>query len=125
MIEKIGNLYVQTGKRNEKSIFLFGKRKTKMIKSKIRLCFSVIRLLGIIRLMYFCFKEFSSIFLEKGLILGELLISGFIGSMGVLNLVFLLGNYEVEITEKELVKKFLFGFFNRVIEHIYIDKEIK
>ena len=61
--------------------------------------------------MYFCFKEFSSTFLEKELILGELLISGFIGSMGVLNLVFLLGNYEVEITEKELVKKFLFGFY--------------
>ena len=82
-----------------------------MIKSKRRWFFILIRLLGSILLMYFCFKEFSSTFLEKELILGELLISGFIGSMGVLNLVFLLGNYEVEITEKELVKKFLFGFY--------------
>ena len=80
-----------------------------MIKSKKRWFLILIRLLGSLLLIYFGLEKSLSAFGENDLNLGKSLFFVFLGSMGVLNLVLLLIAYEIEITERELIKKSFFG----------------
>jgi hypothetical protein len=86
-----------------------------MLESKKRWFLILIRLLGSTLLIYFGFKEFSATFGKNELNLVKPLFSGFIGSIGVFNLVLLLISYEIQVTEKELIKKSFFGFYKKKI----------
>ncbi len=108
----------------EKSVFILKKSKriSKMIKSKKKWFFLLIRLIGSILLIHFGLKEIFAILVGDEMIVGKLLISGFIGIMGILNLILVLISYEIEVTERELIKKFFFGCYKKKTQRERIER---
>lgn len=93
-----------------------------MIKSKKKWFLFLFRLIGSILLIYLGLKDIFAIRVGDQMIVRELLISGFIGIMGILSLILVLLSYEIEVTERELIKKFFFGFYKKKTQRERIER---